>query len=80
MPSPMKLIVDCAGGEDRYVKLTPEEIERHADVQAEAAERAAADEAAAADQQAALEELRKKAKVNPDVALLARALGVEVTS
>jgi hypothetical protein len=74
----LHLDVDCAGGEEQYRKHTEEEVKQIAEVQAAAQKRAKDAEAAVADQQAALDELRKKAKVNPDVALLARALGIEV--
>lgn len=72
-----RLVVDIATGTTTYEDMTPAET---ADIQATCAEAAqvrAAQEARVADQVAAKTELKAKAKTNPDLAVVCRALGID---
>jgi hypothetical protein len=72
-----RLVVDLSTGSETYEDMTPEEV---ASVQAacdEAAQARAAGDAQSADRAAARQQLKQKAKTDQNLALVARALGID---
>ena len=75
-----RLVVDLATGTETYEDMTPDEI---ASVQAacdEAAQQRAQEEAQLADRTAARRQLKAKAKNDTNLAVVARALGIDVNA
>lgn len=80
----LHLVMNCRSGEGLYVPGTDREaaarkLDEDADERAARAQRQMlAAQQADADQQAAIAELREMAKGNPALAVLARAMGVQL--
>lgn len=77
----MNVVIDCSStdGPVEWIAPLTEAEQAHVDaVQAESARRAEAERAAELKRSAALEALKGKAKLSPEVKLLADALGLEI--
>lgn len=72
----MKLVVDCETGDVRIEPLTEADLA----LRTSAADAQAAAQARQADQAAAREQLAAAAATNPDLALIAKAMGIGLPS
>jgi hypothetical protein len=75
---PTELVIDCSGqAQSQIIEVTDEDIAGRLAGLAEASQRR---DAGTADRVAAVAQLKAKAKTDPNLALIARALGVADTS